>query len=302
MAMIKLVFLGSGSSVPTAERNHPGIHLDYEGDSFLWDCGEGAQRQMMRAGLKLMRINRIFITHWHADHFAGLIGLIETYNLGQRKRPLTIYGPEATRFVDAFSELSYWDFGFELEAKDIEFEGSDMSKIFENEFYKILSVPVKHSVPAVAYCLEEKDRWNIDIGKIGMFGLREGPILEKLKEEGKIKFGGKVILLKNVASKTSGKKIVYSGDTAPCRNVERLAKEADLLVHDGTFLEGLEERGDERHTSVRKAAEIAKKAHAKRLILTHFSRRYKNVSVLIKEARKVFPKTDPARDLMKILV
>ena len=138
MTRIRLVFLGSGSSVPTVERNHPGIFLDYEGDLMLWDCGEGTQRQMMKANLRLMKINHIFITHWHADHFAGLIGLIETYNLGQRKKPLTVYGPEASRFIDAFSELSYWDFGFDMKAVDVEFEGSETSKLFENKFYKIL--------------------------------------------------------------------------------------------------------------------------------------------------------------------
>lgn len=302
MTKIKIVFLGSGSSVPTVERNHPGIFLDYEGDVFLWDCGESSQLQMMKACLRFMKINRIFITHWHADHFAGLIGLIETFNLEERKKPLTVYGPEASRFMDAFSELSYWDFGFDLEVKDVEFEGNEVSKLFENKYYKILSVPVKHSVPAVAYCLEEKDRWNIDMRKAGKLGLEEGPILERLKKEGKIKAGKKTIWLKDVAVKTPGKKIVYSGDTAPCNNVRRLAKGADLLIHDGTFLEGEKKEKHRRHTSVTEAAKIAKNAKVKKLVLTHFSRRYKNVKVLLKEAKKVFPKTEAAYDLKELVV
>ena len=305
MTKIKLVFLGSGSSVPTVERNHPGIFLDYEGDLMLWDCGESSQRQMMKAGLKLMKINHIFITHWHADHFAGLIGLIETFNLGQRKKTLTVYGPEASRFIDAFSELSYWNFGFELKAVDVDFENG-ITKLFENRSYKILSVPVKHSVPAVAYCLEEKDRWNIDMKKARKLGLEEGPMLEKLKEKKKVKIGSKTIWLKDVAVKTQGKKIVYSGDTAPCNNVKRLAKGADLLIHDSTFLEGPEEARkeslDERHTSAGEAAEIAKNAKVKKLILTHFSRRYKNINALIKKAKKIFPKTEAAYDLKKVVI
>jgi len=304
MTRVKIVFLGSGSSIPTPERNHPGIFVDYEGDTMLWDCGEGTQRQMMLAGLKVTRIGKVFITHWHADHFAGLIGLIETLHLEERKKPLTIYGPEASRFIHAFSELSYWDFGFDLKAVDVEFEGNEISKIFENKFYKILSIPVKHSVPAVAYCLEEKDRWNIDMERARKRGLEEGPILEELKEKGYVKVKGKVVYLKDVARKTKGKKIVYSGDTAPCKNVVSLAKGADLLIHDGTFMESPEVKREhlKRHTSVTAAAKIAKSARVKRLILTHFSRRYKDLSKLVEEARKIFPNTYAAKDLMEVVI
>jgi len=301
MTKIKIVFLGSGSSIPTPERNHPGIFLDYGGDTMLWDCGEGTQRQMMIAGLKPTRLKRILITHWHADHFAGLMGLIETLHLEERKKPLVVYGPEASRFIDALSEMSYWDFGFELKAVDVNFEEDEISKIFENRFYKILSVPVKHSIPAVAYCLEEKDRWNIDIEKAGKFGLK-GPVLEKLKEEGKVKVKGKTVYLKDVAVKTPGKKIVYSGDTAPCRNLLNLAKGADLLIHEGTFLKTEKGYLEERHTSATDAARIAKEAGVKKLILTHFSRRYKKVEELIKEAKKVFPNTEEAKDLMEVII
>ncbi len=301
MTKIKIVFLGSGSSIPTPERNHPGIFLDYGGDTMLWDCGEGTQRQMMIAGLKPTRLKRILITHWHADHFAGLMGLIETLHLEERKKPLVVYGPEASRFIDALSEMSYWDFGFELKAVDVNFEEDEISKIFENRFYKILSVPVKHSIPAVAYCLEEKDRWNIDMEKAGKFGLK-GPVLEKLKEEGKVKVKGKTVYLKDVAVKTPGKKIVYSGDTAPCRNLLNLAKGADLLIHEGTFLKTEKGYLEERHTSATDAARIAKEAGVKKLILTHFSKRYKKVGELIKEAKKVFPNTEEAKDLMEVII
>ncbi len=304
MTKIKLVFLGSGSSIPTPERGHPSIFIDYNGETMLWDCGEGTQVRMMEASLHFMKISRIFITHWHADHFAGLIGLIETLNLENRKKPLAVYGPEASRFIDAFSELSYWDFGFELEAVDVNFEGKDISKIFENEDYKILSVPVKHSVPAVAYCLEEKDRWNIDMKKARKLGLEEGPVLEELKKKGKIRHGGKTVGIRDLAVRTPGKKIVYSGDTAPCKGLESLARNADLLIHDGTFMEDeISEKKEylkRRHTSVTEAARIAKEAGVKRLVITHFSRRYRNIKALQKEARKFFPKTEASHDLKEI--
>ena len=307
MTKLSIVFLGSGSSIPTPERNHPGIFLDYEGDKFLWDCGEGTQRQMMIAGLKFMKIKRIFITHWHADHFAGLIGLIETFNLERRNEPLEVYGPEAPRFIDAFSELSYWEFGFKIKSFDVNYEGSTVSKIFENDKYKILSVPVKHNVPAVAYCFQEKDRWNIDLKKLKKFGIKEGHILEELRANGKIRYNNKIVKLKDVADRTKGKKIVYSGDTAPCNGILKLSKNADLLIHDATFMDSmtnLEKKPYLRkcHTSAKKAAEIAKKADVKKLILTHFSRRYKDGNIIRKEAQKVFKNTDVAKDFKKITV
>lgn len=304
MTKVKVVFLGSGSTVPTVERNHPAIFLDYQGDRFLWDCGEGAQRQMMKADLKYMRIDKIFITHWHADHFAGLIGLIETLNMGQREKPLEVYGPEASRFIDAFSELSYWDFGFTLKTSDVNYEDKKTTKIFENKKYKITSIPVEHSIPAVAYCFQEKERYNIDIKRAKKLGLEEGPILQELKEKGQIKHKGKKIKLEDVATKTPGKKVVYSGDTAPCDTIKDISKDADLLIHDGTFIEGPKEGKnlDKRHTNVRRAAQIAKEAGVKKLILTHFSRRYKNLDKLLKAAKEVFPNTELAHDLKEVIV
>ncbi|MCD6398732.1 MAG: ribonuclease Z [Candidatus Aenigmarchaeota archaeon] len=304
MTRVKIVFLGSGSSVPTVKRNHPAIFLDYGGDKFLWDCGEGTQRQMMFAGLKFMKMSKIFITHWHADHFAGLIGLIETFNLNGRKKPLYIYGPDASRFIDAFSELSYWDFGFTLKTFDVNYEENKITKIFNGKDYEILSIPVEHSVPAVAYCFKEKDRWNIDINRAKKLGLKEGPMLDKLKKNGKISLGRNIITLKEVSKKTKGKKIVYSGDTAPCENILKISKDSDLLIHDSTFIEGPDDKKylSRNHTNVKRAAEIAKKAGVKKLILTHFSRRYKNLDGILKKAKKTFPNTELSRDFKEIVV
>ena len=307
MTKINIVFLGSGSSIPTAERNHPGIFLDYGGDKFLWDCGEGTQRQMIIAGLKFMKIKKIFITHWHADHFAGLIGLVETFNLEGRIEPLEIYGPEAPRFIDAFSELSYWDFGFKIKSFDVNYEGDTISTIFENKDYKILSTPVKHNVPAVAYCFQEKDRWNINLRKIKKIGINAGHILEELKSKGEIRYNNRIVKLEDVADMTKGKKIVYSGDTAPCDNILKLSKNADLLIHDATFMDkaiNLKKKPylKKCHTSAKKAALIAKKANVKKLILTHFSRRYKDGNVIKNEAKKVFKNTDIAKDFKKIII
>src|SRR2546428_4314550 len=152
--MLEITFLGTVSGIPTRDRNHPAIILEYYGeqkDTLLFDCGEGTQRQLLIAGINFMDIDKIFITHWHADHFAGLIPLIQTMNLEKRRKPLKIFGPEAERFVSDIVDLGYFGLRFEIEAINLPFEGSDATKIFEAEDYEVLSIPVLHTVPAVAY-------------------------------------------------------------------------------------------------------------------------------------------------------
>ena len=190
---MQIIFLGSGCGIPTLKRNHPSIWMDYRGDRFLWDCGEGTQRQILKARLPLMKISKIFITHWHADHFAGLLPLIETLHLSRKKKPLEVYAPEASRFIDALVELSYWGIGFEINAHDCN-EDKKIEKIFENEFYEIYAIKVIHSVPASGYVFKERDSWNIDVKKAKKFNL-SGIQMKKIKEKGKLKVKNKIIKL-----------------------------------------------------------------------------------------------------------
>ena len=302
--MIEVVFLGTVSGVPTKDRNHSAIvfHQYAEGkETILLDCGEGTQRQLLKAGINFMDIDKIFITHWHADHFAGLIPLIQTMNLERRSKPLYIYAPEAEKFVSDIIDLGYFGLKFEVHAIDLPFEGSDVNSILETDEYEMFSIPTDHSIPSVAFCMAEKERWNIDPSKVKKLKLKHGSWMKALKEHGEVEHEGKKIKLKNVASKSSGLKVVYTGDTKPCKNVEKISKEADLLIHDGTFLE-LEDSKGKHHADVTQAAKLAKKAKVKELILTHISRRYKDVSPLEKEAKKLFKKTRIAHDFMKVEV
>lgn len=296
--MTDLVFLGTGSGIPTKYRNHPAIWLRHEGEHFLFDCGEGTQRQLISAGLSFMRIRGIFITHWHADHWAGLIGLLQTMNMENRKEELYIYGPDAERFISDILDLDYWGVGFDIVPKDVPPEGDGIHSVLKTDEYEIFSTPVEHSVPAVAYCFKESDKWNVDIDKATkLYGLKQGRLVGKLKEKGEIKIGPKTIRLEDVGILKSGAKIVYSGDTAPCRNLERLAKDCDVLIHEATFEEMQENR---MHAGARDAAQIAKRADVKLLVLTHFSRRYASTKPLLDEAKKVFPSTIAAEDYMLI--
>ena len=304
--MIIVTFLGTVSGIPSRERNHPAIALEYfyyKRDVLLFDCGEGTQKQLMKTGISFMDINKIFITHWHADHFAGLIPLLQTMNLEKRKTELTIFGPEASRFVQGILNLGYFGVRFPVKAVDVPFEGKEIIKVYETKVYEVLSIPVLHTVPSVAFAFKEKDVWRIDENKLKEFGLKRGKWLKELKEKREAIYNGKKIRIEDVATLQKGLKVVYSGDTKPCENLVELAKDADLLIHDATFLEEDEDM-QKYHSSVKDAAKIAKKANVKKLILTHISRRYQKEDVerLLSEAREVFDNVEVAYDLMRVVL
>lgn len=300
--MIKITFLGTVSGIPTKDRNHTAIVLEYQGEkkeTLLFDCGEGTQKNLMIAGINYMKINKIFISHWHADHFAGLIPMMQTMNLEKRRRELKIFAPEAERFISNILDLGYFGPRFPITAIDLPFEGDEIMKVDEDEEYEIYSAPMLHSVPAVGFAFKEKDRWSIDVKKLKSLGLSRGYWLKKLKKLGEAEFKGKKVKLKDVASVKLGLKVVYSGDTKPNENMVRMAKDADLLIHDGTFLEMDEAKG-KHHADVKEAARIAKESKVRQLVLTHLSRRYTEPKKLEDEAKKVFPNSKVAYDFMKI--
>ena len=199
--------------------------------------------------------------------------------------------------MDALIELSYWGIGFEIITKDFD-ESKDKEKIFENDRYEIYAIKVKHSVPTVGYCFKEKDTWNIDVKKAKKFNL-EGKQLREIKEKGRIKVKNKTIRIEQIAKKRLGRKIVYSGDTEPCKELFDMAKEADILIHDGTFVE-IEESLERPHSSAVEIAKLSKKYKIKKLILTHLSRRYKTTQEVFDAVKHIFKDVVIAEDLMKI--
>jgi len=304
MTQIEVTFLGTTAGVPTKYRNHAALHVKYKSQeefSCLFDCGEGTQRQLLLAGINFMDIDHIFISHWHADHFAGLLGLLETMNLEGRREPLRIYGPEASKFVPLLEALGYSTKDFGLIPVDASFEGNETETLMEGEEFVIQSIPMKHGIPAVAYALVEKDRVNIDKERAKAMGLPDkGPIFGKIKKDGEALFKGKKITLEDIAKIISGKKIVYTGDTMPNRNIAKMAKNADLLIHDSTFFEDVENMSGYKHTRADEAARLAKEANVKQLALTHISRRYQSLKELEDYAKS--KGAILATDLMKITV
>ena len=209
MTQIEITFLGTTAGVPTPQRNHASIYIRYQSENeycCLFDCGEGTQRQIFTSKLNFMRISDIFITHWHADHFAGILGLMETMNLEKRTRPLVIYGPEADKFVDNLLDLGYASKRYEIIAKPVPFEGTEITTLFETNEFMICSIPAKHGIPAVAYAFVEKDRVKIDKSKAKSFGLPEkGLVFKKIKDHGSSIIHGKKIELKDIAKIEKGK-------------------------------------------------------------------------------------------------
>jgi ribonuclease Z len=221
-------------------------------------------------------------------------------NLENRKEPLTIYGPEAERFVSDIIDLGYFGLRFPVHAVNVPFEGSEITKLVETDEYMITSIPVHHSVPSVAFCFQEKDKWNLEDKKLDKLEIKRGPWLKKLKKEGEVEWKGKKVRIEDVGFVKKGLKVVYSGDTRPCDNIVKISENADLLIHDGTFLE--EDVGDKSHADVKEAAKLAKKANVKELVLTHISRRYTDLKELEEQARKHFKNTKIAYDFMKVIL
>ncbi|NJD99051.1 ribonuclease Z [Thermococcus sp. LS1] len=268
--MLEVIFLGTGGIMPNRERNVPAIALRYKGEIILFDVGEGTMRQMSTAKLSPMKVEKIFITHFHGDHYLGLAALIQTMNLWDREKPLHIYGPKYTsQFIQNFLNSGFFRPGFDIHVHEI---GEVRLKFSD---YEIWSFKVEHGIPALGYVFKEKDkRGKFLPEKLAEYGLSEGPILGKLEKQGQIEWNGRIIRLEDVTGpRRKGVKVVYTGDTEPCERVRLFAENADLLIHEATYLRA-EDRGEGYHTTVGEACEIAKKAKVKLLALFHRAFRY----------------------------
>jgi ribonuclease Z len=295
---MQLVFLGTGGSWPSKDRNVPAIALRMGSEIILLDCGEGTQRQLMRSNFSFMRITKVLITHFHGDHFLGLPGLVQSMYLNSRKKPLHIYGPPGTtRIISSLLKLGYFSPTFEIILHDL-----DDDTVVEEMHYKIKARRVEHSVPTLGYCIEEYPRpGRFNRERALKLGVPEGPLFRKLQKGEAVEVAGKKITSDMVLGPPRrGRKIVYSGDTRPCRAIVELAENCDVLIHDATLDATLENKAEAyEHSSARQAAEVAKRARAKLLFLVHISPRYKDTSVLEAEAKAVFKNSIIAEDLQE---
>ncbi|OYT39179.1 MAG: ribonuclease Z [Candidatus Altiarchaeales archaeon ex4484_43] len=298
---MELVFLGTSGCVPTRERNLSCILLEYLGEYFLFDCGEGSQRQMRFAGINFMRIDKVFITHLHADHFLGLGGMIQSMDFLERTRPLDIYGP---RGLKKTMEHMLSMGTFKMDSMSVRVHEIKPGLVIEGNRYKITCARTEHTENSLAYCFEEKPKRRFLKKRALELGVPEGRLFSKLQRGETVEIKGRKITPDQVLTKPiPGRKVVYTGDTRVCENIIKLAENADVLIHDGTFShEELEKVAKAGHSTVKQAAEVAKKANVKRLFLTHISQRYTDPKKLEREAREIFPESYIAEDLMRIKI
>ena len=291
---LDVVFLGTSASVPTAQRAPTALVVRRGGDRLLFDCGEGTQRQLLRSSVGLVELREVFISHFHADHYLGLPGMLKTFALRGRELPLTVYGPPGLRELFGalrriFGKLTY---GLEL----VELAPGER---LDRGDYDLVTFPVAHRVQSLGFALVERERpGRFDVDAADALGVPPGP------ERGLLQAGEPVTLSDGstvtpdevLGPPRSGRKIVLSGDTAPSPTVLEAARGAEVLVHEATFLEEERDRARETaHSTALEAAELAREAEVGLLALTHLSNRYFGPEAA-REARTIFPETVVPKD------
>jgi ribonuclease Z len=287
---LSLFFVGTGGSVPSARRGLPAVFVRRGGDRLLFDCGEGTQRQLLRS-VGLADVECVFITHFHADHWLGLPGMLKSFALRDRELPLSVYGPAGLKQLMADTRFIYGRrLPYELTIVEL-----DPAQAVERDGYRVATVPVSHrSASAVGYVIVEDARpGQLDPALAERLGVRPGPDFGRLVR-GETVNG--VAPEQVVGPTREGRKAVISGDTSPCEALAIAAHQADVLVHEATFVEEEAQRARQTgHSTARQAAELARSAEARMLVLTHLSTRYAGGEVR-EEARAVFPATEVPRD------
>lgn len=299
---LTLTFLGTGSMVPTKERNVQSMVLEYEGELILVDCGEGTQRQMNIAGYSRAKVRKILLTHWHGDHVSGLIGLIQTIFNSDYQHTLQIYGPKGTKermrhlqqTVDFENKVS-------IEIHELTPKKDEILDFYENELYRLSCARVDHSSPTIAYVFREKDKRRVVMATAKKIGLKSGPLIGRLQRGESVTFKGELIKADDVTFLQTGKKIAFIPDTAINDMIPVIAKDADVMVCESTYGDEHEEKARQyKHLTATQASLLAQQAEAQQLFLTHFSQRYTSVEPLLEQAKVHFQKTRLAYDFLKI--
>lgn len=289
---LSVTFLGTGGPVPTALRGTASVLVTRGGEKLMFDCGEGTQRQL-RLSLGLVQVDELYLTHFHLDHCLGLPGLLKTYDLNDRTEPLRLLGPVGlSRLMDDFSPL-IGRLGYHLELEELR-----PGQVVPHADYEIEAIAVEHRTNALGYALLEDDRpGKLDPDEARRLGVESGPELGTLQSGGTVTGSkGEVTPEQVMGEDRPGRAVVVTGDTGPCDSVAEAAVDADLLIHDASFItEDAERAADTGHSTSAQAAGVASEAGVKMLALVHISARY-HVKAALEEARDVFPDTVAPRD------
>ena len=297
MSLRDLTVLGSSSQVPTRYRNHNAYLLRWDGQGLLFDPGEGTQRQFIFAEIAPTVVNRIFISHFHGDHCLGLAGIFQRLSLDNINHSLHIYFPRSGEvFVERMRYASIYYDRLSVVLHPIHNDGL----VDENDSFTVEAHALDHPVDTYGFRITEHDQRRFDKDKLAEASLK-GPIVGQLQRDGQVTVDGKTIKLEDVTHIRKGTSFAYILDTRPCDGARFLAKDADLIVMEGTYLHAEEQCAQNYgHMTVKEATTIAKEAGAKKLILTHFSQRYTNLVPLKTEAEETFPGTMFAEDMLRV--
>jgi len=290
--VIEVFFLGTGGGAPSKKRRLPAFLIRKQGLSVLLDCGEGTQYTLMQYRLGINSLKIIGISHMHGDHVFGLLGLIASMGLLDRKETLYIIGPKNLKDF-LFTSFEYSKFYPQFK---IEFINS-----YEDDEIKISTFKTCHTVESQGFIISEKDRVKIDDKKLKEEGIKDWRIIRKLKEGKSVEVDGRILHPEDYLIVKKGIKVAYTGDTSPCQSVINSVKGVDLLIHDSTFLKE-PSAYTYGHSNASDAARVALEASVKLLALTHISSRYEDVSMFLKEARKIYNSTILPEDLSYIVL
>jgi ribonuclease Z len=298
---MKVIPLGTSSGKPTLRRNVSALAVVHEGEWLLFDCGEGTQMQIARAGLSPSRLVAIFITHLHGDHLNGLPGLLSTMGLDRRTRDLQLIGPTGMGdYLGTLMRLKTLFVTYPLEIREIS-SADELIGVFDAPSYTVRARALVHRLFALGYRVDEKARpGRFDVEAARELGVPEGPLFGKLQSGESVELSnGSVVKPSDVLGPPRpGKSVAYCLDTRPCTAAVELGRGVDLLIHEATFTEELKDEAYEYgHSTAADAGRTAAEAGAKQLLLTHFSSRFPDPSPLLDEAKAVFGETRLAEEL-----
>lgn len=303
---MRVIPLGTSSGKPTLKRNVSGLAVAREAEWLLFDCGEGTQLQIARAGLSPNRLAAVFITHLHGDHFNGLAGLLSTMGLDRRIRDLSLTGPKGIRdYLDLLERLRVVLLTYPVQLAEFS-SLPQLTLVYETPEYTVSALALDHRLFALGYRVDERPRpGRFSVEKARTLAVPEGPLWGQLQAGNDIRLeDGSVVRSSDVLGPPRrGKSIAYCLDTRPCPMSVQLARNVDLLIHEATYSdEFAAEAQTYGHSTAAQAARTALDAGARRLLITHFSSRYPDASSLLQEARGIFPDTALAEDLVEIEV
>lgn len=303
---MRVIPLGTSSGKPTLKRSVSALAIARETEWLLFDCGEGAQIQIVRAGLSPSRLSAVFITHLHGDHFNGLPGLLSTMGLDKRSRDLRLTGPVGVReYLNTLERLKVMFLTYPLDLVEVG-ALSDLTSLYRKPEYDVTACSLDHRVPAIGYRIDERPRpGRFNVGRAQELMVPEGPLWGRLQAGEDITKGdGSIVRSGDVLGPPRpGKSIAYCLDTRPCAMSIELARNVDLLIHEATYTEEFAAEAHlYGHSTAAQAARTARDAGARSLLLTHFSSRYPDPSALLAEAQAIFPNSTLAEDLREIEV